>query len=498
MTVARVGRSLRAIRTVPVWLLILAIPNLPRNLVKAGSGGEDGPRASVEIRVPLNARGEIDLAVLVERLAERTGIRIERPRAVNLPASGLAGALDPHADHRDSRPRLVDRGPRRRPGRLLLPELLDPANLARWSAGLRSLSERATREAERRGRYGFRVTKSYHPNDPESPTVCLVHGLNSNAGSFLYIVPMLEEAGFGVVLYDFPDNQDLDITVPEFLRDWKAFRMRTADRRPWAVVTHSMGALIARAYVEGEEYGRDVSDLILIGPPNQGASIARVQTILQLIEGTQAIQNHRAGALAVVGEGLGASAKDLEPGSEFLKALNARPRREGVRYHILAGDDGFLSARTRRDIEKRLSLVTRGERGSQSTGPPGGRRLPLGARRVERGDRRRLRGRRLTRLEDAPEPVVIHANHVALIRGPLLFPDPGPVDCMPYVLRWLEPLRKSRVERKSRRERLNDTSLRCQKPPLARRIDAFFDCLRTPGTTRERPGDAPATRRGRL
>jgi hypothetical protein len=33
---------------------------------------------------------------------------------------------------------------------------------------------------------------------------------------------------------------------------------------------------------------------------------------------------------------------------------------------------------------------------------------------------------------------VIHANHAELIRAPLLFRDPGPVACMPYLLRWLK------------------------------------------------------------
>ena len=31
------------------------------------------------------------------------------------------------------------------------------------------------------------------------------------------------------------------------------------------------------------------------------------------------------------------------PGSAFLRRLNALPRRAGVRYHILAGDVGFLA-----------------------------------------------------------------------------------------------------------------------------------------------------------
>ena len=36
-----------------------------------------------------------------------------------------------------------------------------------------------------------------------------------------------------------------------------------------------------------------------------------------------------------------------------------------------------------------------------------------------------------TRLEGVADHVVIHANHVELVRGPLLYPEPGPVACMP-------------------------------------------------------------------
>ena len=38
-----------------------------------------------------------------------------------------------------------------------------------------------------------------------------------------------------------------------------------------------------------------------------------------------------------------------------------------------------------------------------------------------------------TRLHGVKDHVVIHANHAELIRAPLLFPDPGPVACMPVL-----------------------------------------------------------------
>lgn len=428
-----------AIPSILLPFLVLTCPGLGPT---PGKGG-DAPPAAIEVRVPIDPHGEIDLALLVESLAERTGLQVERPKTVKLPTAGVAGAL--------TRTLIAETiGPGAsiavREGALVITipsDRLDPENLATWSARLRSLSERVSREAERRDRYGFRARKSYRPEDPDRPTVCLVHGLNSNSGSFVHMVPILEEAGFGVVLYDFPDNQDLDITVPEFQRHWSAFRKRNGDREDWAIITHSMGGLIARAYVEGEAFAGDVSDLILIGPPNRGASVARVQTILQFIEGTRAIQEQRAGALAVVGEGLGASAADLEPGSDFLKALNARPRREGVRYRILAGDAGFLTSATRREIESRLGLAS-------GAGGIFGRlaRLAVGDFQAALDELSAGTGDGCvavasTRLEGAPDPVVIHADHVALIRAPLLYPDPGPVACMPFVLRWLEPLRRS-------------------------------------------------------
>ena len=47
-----------------------------------------------------------------------------------------------------------------------------------------------------------------------------------------------------------------------------------------------------------------------------------------------------------------------------------------------------------------------------------------------------------TRLEGVADHVTIHANHVELVRGPLLYPDPGPVACMPVVLKWLKADRR--------------------------------------------------------
>ena len=106
-----------------------------------------------------------------------------------------------------------------------------------------------------------------------------------------------------------------------------------------------MGGLVARGYVEGADYGNDVDHLFLIGPPNHGSALAKAQTLLQFIQGLQSVKGQEGDALAQLSEGLGEAADDMVPGSAFLKELNARPRRDGVRYHILTGDAGVPDPR---------------------------------------------------------------------------------------------------------------------------------------------------------
>jgi hypothetical protein len=55
-----------------------------------------------------------------------------------------------------------------------------------------------------------------------------------------------------------------------------------------------------------------------------------------------------------------------------------------------------------------------------------------------------------TRLEGVADYVTIHANHAELIRAPLLFPDPGPVACMPDLLRLLKDDRARKARGRAR------------------------------------------------
>ena len=405
------------------WLLVLA----------TGSAPQGQP---VSVRIELNAASEVDVAEVVDRLARAGALPIDRPRApLTLPLEGLAAPL--------TRALLAETlGPdvslEVRPRELIItlaPRLFEPARRADWERRLRDLAGRAGREVERRSRYGLHARPSYRPNDPARPTVCLIHGLNSTSGVFMHMVGPLEAAGYGIVAYDFPYNRDLDETSAAFRRDWAEFRRKSGDSRPWAIVAHSMGSLLARSYVEDDEaYQKDVASLIMIAPPNHGSSLSKAQTFLQTAQSVQAMNgSRRTDPLALLGDGLGAAADDMTPGSAYLKGLNAHPRRAGVPYHILAGDSGYLTARARAQIDARSTgkgvlggigrLVASGVSSQLDEITDG-----LGDGCVSVAS---------TRLEGVADHRVLHANHLELIRAPLLFPDPGPVASMPDILRRL-------------------------------------------------------------
>jgi pimeloyl-ACP methyl ester carboxylesterase len=398
-------------------------------------------RATIEIRIPLEKSRDLNVGELVAKLSAVTGLQVGQPDGeLFLPVSGVGGSLarttlseilgaDARLDVEEGA--LVVHVDRR---------VLDPNRATKWTDAIRRLAEHVEREARRRSKYGMHALKSYRPNDSRRPTVCLVHGLNSSSGGFVHMIRPLEEAGYGLVVYDYPYNRNLTESSAQFARDWQAFRRSAGEKRPWAIVAHSMGALVARSYVEDPTSSVDeFATLILVAPVNQGSSLAKAQTFLQLLNGVQAVQSKKTTeALAHLGDGLGEAAQDLTPGSSFLTELNRRPRRAGVPYHIVAGDEGIVSPEARRRLERQIDAMRR--EGGLLGGLTRFATADLSSRLDEVSDgygdgcvsvaRSRIAG--------VTDHVVIHANHAELIRAPLLFKDPGPVACMPYLLRWLD------------------------------------------------------------
>jgi len=394
---------------------------------------------SVEVRI--GKAGEVQVAEIVSRLARASGARFEQPAAdLTLSTQGLARSLTKTLLSESLGPEVTIAF---RPGAMVMTvdgRILTPERREEWLRRLRDLSERASEASRRRQSYGMHALKSFRPNDPDRPTVCLVHGLNSSSGGFVHMIPWLEEAGYGIVVYDFPFNRSLEESCATFARDWAAFRRQVEDRRPWLIVAHSMGALLARSLVEDDAtWARDVRSLILIAPVNQGSHLAKVQTLVQISNGLKAINGkNTTKAMLSLSDGLGQAAEDMLPGSAFLKALNRRSLRQGIPYHILAGDRGFLTQEGRAQLEARIDLVIRNAGIFGRVTKLAMADMPVLLDELTDGTGDGCVSVERTRLDGVADHVTIHANHAELIRAPLLFPDPGPVACMPDVLRWLK------------------------------------------------------------
>lgn len=392
------------------------------------------------VEVPIGKNGHVQIAEIVSRLATSTGIAFDRKGAdLSLSTQGLARGLTHSLLAESLGPEVTIEFRARSLVFSIDDAILSPERRGEWAARLQKLATTAGEAARRKHSYGMRALNCYRPNDPARPTLCLVHGLNSSSGGFVHMVPQLEAAGYGVVVYDYPFNRPLADSCAGFARDWAAFRRQARDDRPWAIVAHSMGGLVARSLIENDQsWAGDVSSLILIAPVNQGSHLSRVQTAYQLVNGLKAINGKNATkAMLSLSDGLGHAAQDLLPGSAFLKTVNARPRRREVVYHIVAGDSGFLTRQARRQLDERIGLVTRnsgifGQLTRAATSD-----LPQLLDELTDGTGDGCVAVDRTRLEDVTDHVTIHANHAELIRAPVFYADPGPVACMPYVIRWL-------------------------------------------------------------
>ena len=174
-----------------------------------------------------------------------------------------------------------------------------------------------------------------------------------------------------------------------------------------------------------------------------------MQTVVQLMNGLQAINGKdKTKAMMNLSDGLGQAAQDMLPGSTFLKKLNLRPRRLGLAYHIIAGDRGFLTQVSRAQIEGRIDLLKRNSGIFGRLTQTATADLPDLLDELTDGTGDGCVSIERTRLEGVADHVTIHANHAELIRAPLLFPDPGPVACMPDLLRRLKTdLERSEISR---------------------------------------------------
>jgi hypothetical protein len=82
-----------------------------------------------------------------------------------------------------------------------------------------------------------------------------------------------------------------------------------------------------------------VDHFIMIAPPNAGSTWTPFSFLLKLgVNAWKWGHDPEWSPAWMITEGICQSAQDLRPKSEFLSELNSQPRRNGVRYTIIAGE----------------------------------------------------------------------------------------------------------------------------------------------------------------
>jgi len=105
-----------------------------------------------------------------------------------------------------------------------------------------------------------------------------------------------------------------------------------------ALLTHSMGGLVARETIENPETDPgNVSQLIMIAPPTHGTTWAYVGYSPDLWECTRGDRCFLDRVYGSLEDGTGEARYDLQPTSAFLKTLNDRPRNSSVHYSMFLG-----------------------------------------------------------------------------------------------------------------------------------------------------------------
>lgn len=194
------------------------------------------------------------------------------------------------------------------------------------------------------------------------PLVVLVHGFNSDSASTMGLLNGPREQGFRCAVFDYPNDQSLAESAALLSVELKRLKQRQPELRV-ALLTHSMGGLLARAVIEDPELDAgNVDRLIMVAPPNQGTRLAECDFGIDLWEYALTPSRREAASFfyGAIEDGLCEASGDLQPGSPFLQRLNARRRNPNVRYTIVLGTKGPLSVDERAAMRQRLAAA--GER----------------------------------------------------------------------------------------------------------------------------------------
>jgi triacylglycerol esterase/lipase EstA (alpha/beta hydrolase family) len=178
-----------------------------------------------------------------------------------------------------------------------------------------------------------RAAMRIHPGSVHPP-VLLVHGYGCNSGYWAHLLPLLDAAGISHAGIDLePVGGDIDGYVPLVQRRVQELLAASGAQRV-AIVGHSMGGLVARAWLRAHGSAQ-VARIVTLGTPHHGTALAN------LGPGMNARQMRRGDADGSTADG-GAG-----QGSAWLRALAATetPAMRALVTSIYTQHDNIVSPR---------------------------------------------------------------------------------------------------------------------------------------------------------
>ena len=177
----------------------------------------------------------------------------------------------------------------------------------------------------------FRVKREQQQRLQGAFPVVLVHGYKCNSGLWWWMIARLRSAGFTAEAIDLePALASIDRFADQLHRHIESCLARHGGGKV-RLVTHSMGGLVARAYLKRYGSGK-VDKLITLACGHHGTRIARL--------------------------GSGRNAREMEPGSAWLKAL---PEPVPVRtVSVWTAQDNFIAPQTSSRLSGAESVMLSG------------------------------------------------------------------------------------------------------------------------------------------
>jgi triacylglycerol lipase len=175
--------------------------------------------------------------------------------------------------------------------------------------------------------------------DNQHCPVVLVHGWKSHPGVWKRFLPFLEERSipswnFSHCSMQDPCLADIASALGNFM---KTHREETGYDGPVDMVCHCMGTCISRYLLEiidGTDRKENVRQLIGLGPPNNGSSIAELfcdpglgQAMIGLLTGVFIPEGFDPAKDTIV--------REFRPGSPTMTAMRNTERRPDVRYRLI-------------------------------------------------------------------------------------------------------------------------------------------------------------------